>query len=230
MLVTICRLYETYDDASQTVTALKAAGVPATDASIISNNSDNWYSPSPASSRESAIPAVAGRADRDTKARDRYDDRIEAAGVGAAIGATAGTAAGLLTLLAIPGVGPVVGLGWLLPILGGAAIGGVTGGLVGALTRVGVSEEDAQAYAEGVRRGGTLVTARVPPGDAGRIENVMDPSAVDIRDRRAEYSQSGWRSFDSNAAPYTAEQVRTERDLHSAPAPAPARRQGVSQR
>jgi hypothetical protein len=214
MFVTICRLYESYDDANLTIRDLKAEGVPLEDTGIVSNNSDNWYSPDSGKSGDSDL--AAGSLDHDAKRRNDHDGRLEAAGVGAAIGATAGTAAGLLTLLAIPGVGPIVGLGWLLPILGGAAIGGVTGGIVGALTRVGVSEEDAQVYAEGVRRGGTLVTARVPPADARRVESVMDRLAVDIQDRRAEYLQSGWRSFDSNAAPYNAEQVRSERNLHSA--------------
>jgi len=40
--------------------------------------------------------------------------------------------------------------------------GAATGTIVGALTEAGVSEEEAPLYAEGVRRGGTLVSARVP--------------------------------------------------------------------
>jgi len=43
-----------------------------------------------------------------------------------------------------------------------ALAGGATGGIIGALTQTGVSQEDAQVYAEGVRRGGSLVTVRVP--------------------------------------------------------------------
>jgi hypothetical protein len=228
MLVTICRLYETYDEADETTRALEAAGVASSEISIISNNAGNWYSTNADASvgRDADSPPVAGnvegdgerrdidgKADRDAEGRD---GRLEAAGIGAAIGATAGTAAGLLTLLAIPGAGPVVGLGWLLPVLGGAAIGGVTGGLVGALTRAGLSEEDAQAYAEGLRRGGTLVTARVSEEDLRRVEGIMGPSAVIIGDRRAAYRNSGWRSFDPSAAPYTPDQVRNERQLHIA--------------
>lgn len=43
----------------------------------------------------------------------------------------------------------------------GAAVGGAAGGIVGALTDSGIDERDAHVYAEGVRRGGTLVVAKV---------------------------------------------------------------------
>jgi hypothetical protein len=82
------------------------------------------------------------------------------------------------------------------------------------LTEAGVSEQDAQVYAEGVRRGGTLVTVRVPEGDQARVEEILDRSAVNIRDREMAYRKSGWSSFDPDAPPYTADQVRKERDLH----------------
>jgi hypothetical protein len=113
----------------------------------VAHNSDNWFS-------------ADKKVDRD---RDGVDDRAEGAGKGAGIGAGLGGAAGLLAglgLLAIPGLGPVFAAGWLAATAVGAAAGAATGGLVGALTEAGVSKEDAPLYAEGVRRGGTLV----PPG------------------------------------------------------------------
>ena len=69
-------------------------------------------------------------------------------------------------MMAIPGVGPVVAAGWLVSTLAGAAAGGVAGSVVGALTQAGVSKEDADIYAEGLRRGGAVVSARVPDADA----------------------------------------------------------------
>ena len=42
----------------------------------------------------------------------------------------------------------------------GAGIGAVIGGLIGALTSVGVTREDAAYYNEGVRRGGTLLAVK----------------------------------------------------------------------
>ena len=210
MTVTISRLYDTYAAAAEAVRSLEAAGVPHSDISIVSNNVDNWYS---ANSTTAQAPRT-GIVDRD---RDGRDDRAEGAETGAGIGATAGGIVGLLTglgLLAIPGVGPVVAAGWLAATAAGAAAGGAAGGILGALTQAGTSEEDARVYAEGVRRGGTLVSARVPDADRPRLEATLDRSAVNIGERGAAWRQSGWQTFDPNAAPYSADQVRKERELY----------------
>src|SRR6202165_3031241 len=155
MTTTISRLYNNYADAQHAVSNLEAAGVSHSDISIVANNSDSWY-------------GADKKVDRD---HDGVDDRAEGAGKGAGIGAGVGGAAGLLAglgLLAIPGLGPVVAAGWLAATAVGAAAGAATGGLVGALTEAGVSKEEAPLYAEGVRRGGTLVSARVPDADRTR--------------------------------------------------------------
>jgi hypothetical protein len=84
------------------------------------------------------------------------------------------------------------------------------------LTQIGVPEEDAHAYAEGVRRGGTLVTARVPEAERARYEAVLETSSVNLRERSAAYREGGWTKFDSGATPYSADQVRKERELYQA--------------
>jgi hypothetical protein len=201
MTVTISRLYDRYSDAQTAVSGLEAAGVPHSDISIVANNSDNWFSSDK-------------KVDRD---RDGVDDRAEGAGKGAGIGAGVGGAAGLLAglgLLAIPGLGPVVAAGWLAATAVGAAAGAATGGVVGALTEAGLSKEEAPLYAEGVRRGGTLVSARVPDGDRARLEGILNPSAVNIRDRSAAWHKSGWKTFDPASKPYSADEVRKERELY----------------
>jgi hypothetical protein len=203
MTKTITRLYNNYGDARAAVRELEVAGVAHNDISIIASNADNWYNNS-----KDTFP------DRDL---DGKDDRAEAAGTGAAIGAAAGGAVGLLTglgLMAIPGVGPVVAAGWLVATLAGAAAGGVTGGAVGALTEAGVGKDDADVYAEGLRRGGAVVSARVADTDAARLQAMMDSSAVRVTERAAAYRKSGWKSFDPNARPYDADQVKKERSLY----------------
>ena len=82
--------------------------------------------------------------------------------------------------------------------------------------QAGVSEEDTHVYAEGIRRGGTLVTARVPDNDRARLQAILDRSGVDIRRRREAYRQSGWNWFDEKSEPYTPDQVRRERQLYGA--------------
>jgi hypothetical protein len=206
MLITICRLYDSYADANRVILALEAAGVPPSETSVISNNSDTWYK-----ANKTAGPVPQGKNDRSGEG----SGKAERAVLGAAIGATAATAASLVTMLAIPGVGAVVGVGWLAAMLGSMAIGGVAGGLLGALSNAGISEEDAQVFVEGVRRGGTLVAARVPQAQLPQVVPMMNRSAVNLQERSELYRKSGWQSFDPNAGPYTADQVRCERALHT---------------
>jgi hypothetical protein len=201
MTATISRLYDNYTDAQRAVQRLEAAGVPHSDISIVANNSDNWFS-------------TGNKVDRD---RDGVDDRSEGAGKGAGIGAGLGGTAGLLAglgLLAIPGLGPVVAAGWLAATAVGAAAGAATGGILGALTEAGVSEADAHTYAEGVRRGGTLVSARVADAERTRLDTVLNESAVNVQDRSAAWQKAGWKSFDPASKPYGADEVRKERALY----------------
>ncbi|WP_127088274.1 hypothetical protein [Aquabacter cavernae] len=184
MTTTVSALFDRYDDATAAVAALEAAQVPRSEISIVANNADDYHR------------------DKNLDKKDVASD----AGIGAGIGATVGGAGGLLTglgIMAIPGVGPVVAAGWLVATaagaVAGAIAGGATGGIVGALTESGVPEDQANVYAEGVRRGGTLVTARVDDTDAPRIQAILDHhKAVDLAGRRGEYEGEGWTAFDEN--------------------------------
>ncbi|MBC9876377.1 hypothetical protein G8O24_03335 [Bradyrhizobium sp. INPA01-394B] len=204
MTTTISRLYDSYADAEQAVSRLESAGVPHSDISIVANNSDNWFG------------SRGGKVDRD---RDGVDDRAEGAGTGAGIGAGVGGAAGLLAglgLLAIPGLGPVVAAGWLASTAVGAAAGAATGGIVGALTEAGVSKEDASRYAEGVRRGGTLVTARVPDNDRARLDALLHDRSVNLQERSSAWQKSGWNDFDAASPPLSPEDIGREREIYGA--------------
>src|SRR4051812_30222004 len=204
MTVTISRLYDNYTDAQQAVRRLEAAGVPHSDISLVANNSDSWFNSDK-------------KVDRD---HDGVDDRSESAGKGAGIGAGIGGTAGLLAglgLLAIPGLEPVVAAGWVAATAVGAAAGAATGGIVGALTEAGVSEADAHTYAEGVRRGGTLVSARVADAERARLEAGLNESSVNLRGRSAAWQKNGWKSFDPASKPYGADEVRKERALWCRP-------------
>ena len=79
------------------------------------------------------------------------------AGRDAFVGAMAGMAAGLVALV-IPGIGPLVAAGPLAGAIAGTGLGAAAGGLIGLLRDHGVSEEEAHFYAEGVTRGGALIT------------------------------------------------------------------------
>ncbi|MBN9054362.1 MAG: hypothetical protein J0H80_11460, partial [Rhizobiales bacterium] len=70
----------------------------------------------------------------------------------------------------------------------------------------------AHVYAEGVRRGGTLVTARVDDGLYAEAEAILRKSNwVDPDARRAAYAEGGWSRFDDTLDPYGPAEIEQER-------------------
>ncbi len=118
---------------------------------------------------------------------------LKGAGTGAAIGGVLGLVAGAASL-AIPGVGPIIAAGPIAAALAGAGIGAVAGGLIGALSKMGVPEEEAHYYAEGVKRGGTLITlhARDDRTADCAAQVMRRHGAVDIEQRAEAWKQEGW--------------------------------------
>jgi uncharacterized protein (TIGR02271 family) len=130
---------------------------------------------------------------------EQIKDMAKGAGTGAAIGGLAGLLVSL-TALAIPGIGPVLAAGPLAAVIAGAGIGATAGGLISGLTRLGVPEEDANYYAEGVRRGGTLVSVDAADDRAESAVAIMKRhGAVEIDKRAASWRDEGWSGFDENA-------------------------------
>jgi hypothetical protein len=215
-MTTVTRLYDTHTQALSAVSDLEAAGVNADAISIVSNNADNWHAGHEHPSKSRAGPLGDANGDGD-------NDVADGAGKGAATGGVLGAGAGLLAglgMLAIPGLGPVVAAGWLastaVGAAAGAAAGGATGGLLGALKEAGHSDEDANVYAEGVRRGGTLVSVRTS-GDAeeARVESILHGhSGLDASTRGEAYRASGWTAFESDSRPYSSEEISRERALY----------------
>jgi len=193
---TIARVYDTYTHARRAVTALEATGVPAAEISVVANK----Y----VSEKYAEVTDVSKAA--------------TGAGIGGALGAGAGLLAGL-GLLAIPGLGPVVAVGWLASLAVGAAAGAAAGGLVGALVGAGLSDDHAHVYSEAVRRGGTLVSVRVPDEDARKVENILDSyTPIDPAERGTVYRKEGWTTFDPKAPAYRPsesdiERMRRESDM-----------------
>jgi len=118
---------------------------------------------------------------------------LKGAGTGAAVGGILGLVAGVASL-SIPGIGPFIAAGPIASALAGATVGAAAGGIIGALANLGVPEDEAHYYAEGVKRGGTLITVRAESDDvADCAAGVMrQHGAVDIEERAAQWKQSGW--------------------------------------
>ena len=195
MAQTIAALFDTSMQAQQAVQDLINNGVSRANISVITQHYD----------------------DAQATATTPSDASADAAGAGAIGGTVLGGVLGMLVgigALAIPGIGPIIAAGPLAAAIGtgtaavgmaaaGAGIGAATGGLLGALAGAGIPEEEAHYYAEGVRRGGTLVTVASDTIPANTTMNILQRNgAVDIKGRANEWQQQGWQRFDPNATPY----------------------------
>jgi uncharacterized protein (TIGR02271 family) len=118
---------------------------------------------------------------------------MKGAGAGAALGGAAGLLVGLAAL-PIPGIGPIIAAGPIAAALAGAGVGAVAGGGIGALTNMGIPEHEAHTLAEGIRRGGTLVTVSADDDDMAdkAVEIMRDHGAIDIDERSRQWRTSGW--------------------------------------
>ena len=190
MARTIARLFNSHTEALAAVEDLEQFGIPHSPISLISNNAESWY--------------------------DNYAAR--GAGKGAAVGGVIGGGASILatlSLLAVPGFGPVLVAGWLASAAAGATLGAMTGGLLGVVKEATETEEEAEIYAEGIRRGGSLVSVRTDVTHAGQVEEILNRhGSVDAAARGLEYRERGWTGFDETAPAYGPQDIAEERSRY----------------
>jgi hypothetical protein len=178
-------MYDHLTDARQTVQDLVDAGIERNHISLVAGDREGRY------------------ATDLTHEGDTGDTIAGGAATGAVVGGLGGLLLGL-GALAIPGIGPVIAAGPIVATLVGAGVGAAVGGLVGALVAAGVPEEQAGYYAEGVRRGSTLVTAEVAENRVDEVVRIMERHhPIDVDERASTWRQEGWTSFDANREPST---------------------------
>jgi hypothetical protein len=192
MSKTVVGLLDDREDVEIVVTELVDSGFERNDISVMATDTRGEYV-TETGSGETASGAVTG------------------AGVGAAAGGIGGLLFGLAGL-AIPGIGPIVAAGPIAAALGGAGIGALAGGALGALASMGVPKEEAEYYAEGVRRGGVLIAVKTEDDRTDIAANVLhNRGAVDIDERAAAWRKKGWSRFDETASAYSDEDITRER-------------------
>ncbi len=84
--------------------------------------------------------------------------------VGASVGAVLAGIAAIGTVLLLPGLGLVVA-GPIAAGLAGAGVGGAAGGLLGGLAGMGINEDRASYYEQGLREGGIVVGVKARSKD-----------------------------------------------------------------
>jgi stress response protein YsnF len=201
MTKTVIALYDNAEHARNAVKDLVDSGFERERISIVASDARGEY--------------------RDVKGTEAGSDMASDVGAGAGIGAVLGGIAGLVVGLGaftIPGIGPLVAAGPLATTLAGLGVGAAAGGLVGALTNLGIPEEDAETYAEGVRRGGTLVTVETADERSNRAVDILNRhNPVDMERRSSEWRQANWQGYRHDADPLSPEEIDRERHSRTMP-------------
>ncbi len=206
MAKTIVGLFDSLADAHSAVRELADMGVPRSDISLVAGDTKGEYSTKTGNLGDEMSGAAAG------------------AGTGAILGGIGGLLVGL-GVLAIPGVGPLIAAGPLATTLLGAGVGAAAGGLLGALVDVGVPEDEANYYAEGVRRGGVLVSLRAEDAMVDRVVSILERhNAVDVQRRAEEWRREGWTRFDPTAQPYKHDNLQQQSNVTSTASQTPSAR------
>ena len=119
----------------------------------------------------------------------------EEAGTDAFVGGIIGLAAGLFAVL-LPGFGWLIAAGPLVGAFGGMTAGVAVGGLYGILKDLTISGDEAEFYAEGVKRGGALLTVHgVSEEREKTARKILDQNgAIAVEELADELRRSGWTS------------------------------------
>jgi uncharacterized protein (TIGR02271 family) len=73
--------------------------------------------------------------------------------------------------------------------------------LIDDLEDAGVPRSDAHAYAEGVRRGNSLVAVECDDDETSRVVSILDSEGVlDLDERQAAWRSEGWQGYDASVA------------------------------
>jgi uncharacterized membrane protein len=144
---------------------------------------------------------------------------LKGTGTGAVVGGIAGLIVGAVSL-AVPGFGAISAAGPIAAALAGVGVGAIAGGLVGGLVNMGVSEEEAHFYAEGVKRGGTLITLHARSDETAEcaISLMRRHGAVDIDERSADWRSQGWAGHVTEQEHATLPTPEAERAVGRTPA------------
>ncbi|GAB5519930.1 MAG: hypothetical protein RhofKO_21810 [Rhodothermales bacterium] len=204
MSKTVVALFDDRSDAHKALSKLVDAGIDRKNISLIASDADGEYK---------------RYVDTDDDANEAAEGAADGAKAGGIIGGIGGLLLGL-GVFAVPGLGALAVAGPIASTLVGAGAGAATGGLIGALVGAGVPDDDAEFYAEGVRRGGTLVMVDATDANVDRVVDVLNASnPIDLEDRSAYWRENGWTGYDADTAAYTADEVDTERTSYAAYTP-----------
>ncbi len=191
---TVSALFDTLAQAQDCIADLNRAGFDPRDLNLVSNAGESEF---------------AARFNEGGQMHDLTEGVTEAA---TAVGGLGGLVVGL-SLFFVPGVGPVLAAGGLLTsLVTGVGLGALAGGVLGTLAGLGISQDQSDTYAEGIRRGGSLVVVQAQEDRISQIKEILNRHhPVDLANRSLRWKTNGWERYDESAPPLTPQQLAAER-------------------
>jgi len=192
---TVNALFDSLQDAHASIGALTAAGFKADEINLVANAGD---------SETAAQFSEAGQI------HDVTEGVTEAA---TAVGSLGGLMVGL-SFFFVPGIGPILAAGGLLSSwIAGAGLGALAGSVLGTLAGLGVPKDQTDMYAEGIRRGGSLVVVQTSDDRVDLVKDIFNRyNPIDLANRQLRWKTQGWDRYDEAAQPLTPAELQAERD------------------
>lgn len=154
MTKTLIVAYDRFEPILDIIEKVVNLGVPKEAVSLIAKNTENKH---------------------DHLLKHKMDMDVEAP-EGAVVGGITGALMGIgLSIIALPGAGPLL-IGGPLAVAIGAGVGTLTGGISAALIELGVSEEEANVYVDGLppAHDSLLVLQAVPEGLLAKVQKILN--------------------------------------------------------
>ncbi|MBC8166609.1 MAG: hypothetical protein H7Y20_12145 [Bryobacteraceae bacterium] len=157
---TVIALFEFEEEADRAAEKLVAEGFERDQIGIVAGH-------------ELSRPEEYVEAEKDTEGKV-----IGAVGKGLAFGGGLGAIAGGVSLLLLPGVGPLAVGSVLAATFLGAGLGASVGGVQAGLMKAGVDESDARLFEAALRHGGVVLTVQTDEAMARHAVKILDRSGA----------------------------------------------------
>lgn len=149
----IVGVYDSHKRAVEAIKNLKASGFPMKEVSLL-GSTDAQYK------------------DLETEKSEKVAVEMAPAEIGVLLGTVAGILTGV-GVFAIPGLGLLYGAGALIGAVAGFDVGLIGGGLISALSIIGVESSKASEYEKYIKEGKSLVIVQGKATEIDRAKNIL---------------------------------------------------------